>query len=63
MLPDDGFITPVADRDGVEGVREITNSSWMIGPKISSTFHCRDISRLRPRILPPERIGHSWGRR
>lgn len=43
VLPDNGLITPVADRDGVEGVREITNSSWMIGDKISSTFHGRDI--------------------
>lgn len=25
VLPDNGLITPVADRDGVEGVREITN--------------------------------------
>jgi S-adenosyl-L-methionine hydrolase (adenosine-forming) len=43
VVPDNGLITPVADRDGVEGVREITNSDWMIGAKISSTFHGRDI--------------------
>ncbi|MGH9747921.1 MAG: SAM hydrolase/SAM-dependent halogenase family protein [Candidatus Acidiferrales bacterium] len=43
VLPDNGVITPVADRDGVEGVREITNPAWMIGDKISSTFHGRDI--------------------
>jgi S-adenosylmethionine hydrolase len=43
VLPDNGLITPVADRDGVEGAREITNTSWMIGNKISSTFHGRDI--------------------
>jgi len=42
-LPDNGIITPVADRDGVEGVREITNTGWMIGDKVSSTFHGRDI--------------------
>jgi hypothetical protein len=42
-LPDNGIITPVADRDGVEGVREITNPAWMIGAKVSSTFHGRDI--------------------
>jgi len=42
-LPDNGIITPVADRDGVEGVREITNTAWMIGEKVSSTFHGRDI--------------------
>jgi S-adenosylmethionine hydrolase len=43
VLPDNGLITPVADRDGVEGAREITNTAWMIGDKISSTFHGRDI--------------------
>jgi S-adenosyl-L-methionine hydrolase (adenosine-forming) len=36
-------MTPVADRDGIEGVREITNPAWMIGDKVSSTFHGRDI--------------------
>lgn len=43
VLPDNGLITPVADRDGIAGAREITNQSWMIGDKISSTFHGRDI--------------------
>ena len=43
MLPDNGLITPVAERDGIAGAHEITNQSWMIGDKISSTFHGRDI--------------------
>lgn len=43
VLPDNGLITPVAERDGIEGAREITNPAWMIGSKISSTFHGRDI--------------------
>jgi len=43
VLPDNGLITPVAERDGVEGAREITNSAFMIGSGISSTFHGRDI--------------------
>jgi S-adenosyl-L-methionine hydrolase (adenosine-forming) len=43
VLPDNGLITPVAERDGVENAREITNPAWMIGDKISSTFHGRDI--------------------
>jgi len=43
VLPDNGMITPVMDRDGFEGAREITNPAWMIGDKISSTFHGRDI--------------------
>ena len=43
VLPDNGLITLVADRDGLEGAREITNTDWMIGSKLSSTFHGRDI--------------------
>ena len=43
VLPDNGLITPVAERDGIVGAREITNRSWMIGEGISSTFHGRDI--------------------
>lgn len=43
VLPDNGLITPVIDRDGLEGAREITNSGWMIGDNVSSTFHGRDI--------------------
>jgi hypothetical protein len=43
VVPDNGLITMVADRDGVESSREITNPDWMIGAKVSSTFHGRDI--------------------
>ena len=43
VLPDNGLITPVVDRDGLEGAHEITNPAWMIGDKVSSTFHGRDI--------------------
>ena len=43
VLPDNGLMTLVEDRDGIEGAREITNPDWMIGAKISSTFHGRDI--------------------
>lgn len=43
VLPDNGLITPVIERDGLESAREITNSGWMIGDAISSTFHGRDI--------------------
>ena len=43
VLPDNGLMTMVEDRDGIEGIREITNPDWMIGAKISSTFHGRDI--------------------
>ena len=43
VLPDNGLITLVADRDGLEAAREITNRDWMIGAALSSTFHGRDI--------------------
>jgi S-adenosylmethionine hydrolase len=43
VLPDNGLMTLVQDRDGIEGVREITNRDWMIGAALSSTFHGRDI--------------------
>jgi len=43
VLPDNGLMTPVIDRDGLDSAREITNQSWMIQAAISSTFHGRDI--------------------
>lgn len=43
VLPDNGLITLVEQRDGIEDAREITNPAWMIGGKLSSTFHGRDI--------------------
>jgi S-adenosylmethionine hydrolase len=43
VLPDNGLLTLVEQRDGIEGVHEITNPDWMIGTKLSSTFHGRDI--------------------
>ena len=43
VLPDNGLVTPVLDRDGLATAREITNQAWMIEAPISSTFHGRDI--------------------
>ena len=43
VLPDNGLMTLVQDRDGIEAAREITNRDWMIGAALSSTFHGRDI--------------------
>jgi S-adenosylmethionine hydrolase len=43
VLPNNGLLTLVEQRDGIEAVREITNTDWMIGTKLSSTFHGRDI--------------------
>jgi S-adenosylmethionine hydrolase len=36
-------MTLIEDRDGIESIHEITNPDWMVGAKISSTFHGRDI--------------------
>ena len=43
VLPDNGLMTMVEDRDGIAAIREITNPDWMVGARISSTFHGRDI--------------------
>jgi hypothetical protein len=43
VLPDNGLVTPVLDRDGLDSAREITNPNWMIQAPVSSTFHGRDI--------------------
>ncbi len=43
VAPDNGVLTPVLDRDGLDSAREITNQHWMIQAPVSSTFHGRDI--------------------
>ena len=43
VVPDNGLLTLIEDRDGIAEAREITNPRWMIGGKLSSTFHGRDI--------------------
>jgi S-adenosylmethionine hydrolase len=43
VVPDNGLVSAVLERDGLEGAREITNQQWMIQSAISSTFHGRDI--------------------
>jgi S-adenosylmethionine hydrolase len=43
VVPDNGLLTLIEDRDGILEAREITNPDWMIGSKLSSTFHGRDI--------------------
>jgi S-adenosylmethionine hydrolase len=43
VLPDNGLLTPVMDRDGLDSAREITNPEWMLRSEISSTFHGRDV--------------------
>jgi S-adenosyl-L-methionine hydrolase (adenosine-forming) len=42
VQPDNGLITQVADRDGVVGIREVTNPDWQLHDA-SSTFHGRDV--------------------
>ena len=43
VLPDNGLLTYVQNRDGIEAARVITNRKWMLGDAISSTFYGRDI--------------------
>jgi S-adenosylmethionine hydrolase len=43
VLPDNGLVSTVVERDGLDSAREISNTSWMIGENVSSTFHGRDI--------------------
>ncbi|MBI4853923.1 MAG: SAM-dependent chlorinase/fluorinase [Acidobacteria bacterium] len=43
VLPNNGLITLVEAQDGLEEIREITNTKLMIGQTLSSTFHGRDI--------------------
>ena len=43
VLPDNGLIAPVLDRDGLDTAREITNANWIIQAPVSSTFHGRDV--------------------
>ena len=43
VLPDNGLLTGIQDYDEIVEAHEITNTKWMIGSGISSTFHGRDI--------------------
>lgn len=40
--PDNGLFSPVAEKDGVDQVIELTNSEYFLSP-MSSTFHGRDL--------------------
>jgi S-adenosylmethionine hydrolase len=43
VVPDNGLLTPIEDRDGIESAREITNPDWMLPGPLSATFHGRDV--------------------
>lgn len=43
VLPDNGLVTQVVDRDGIAGIREITSPQWLLTGAVSSTFHGRDV--------------------
>src|SRR5713101_2481519 len=62
VLPDNGLITPVLERDGLDAAREITNEHWMIQAPLSSTFHGRDVfspaQAFRHRRKGHHRRGH-----
>jgi len=42
VVPDNGLLTPIEDRDGILAAHEITNPAWILA-SVSSTFHGRDI--------------------
>jgi S-adenosyl-L-methionine hydrolase (adenosine-forming) len=57
VLPDNGLLTLVADRDGLEEVREIKNPKWMLKDQLSSTFHGRDLfSPVAARLALGEKL-------
>lgn len=43
VLPDNGLITQVVERDGIADIREIRNPHWLLTGSSSSTFHGRDV--------------------
>jgi S-adenosylmethionine hydrolase len=43
VQPDNGLVTLVADRDGIEEVREIAKGPWVDEKKLSSSFVWRDL--------------------
>jgi S-adenosylmethionine hydrolase len=43
VLPDNGLLTLLERQDGLAEVRHITNPAWYFKPKLSSTFHGRDV--------------------
>jgi hypothetical protein len=43
VLPDNGLVTPLVDRDGLAGAREIRDPAWLLAGSLSSTFHGRDV--------------------
>lgn len=70
VLPDNGLVTLVAERQGLAGARAITNPRWMRATGRSSTFHGRDVfapvaarlargdawTEVGPRIAAPVRL-------
>lgn len=43
VVPDNGILSMFAGQDEVIAAHEIANRDWMIGARLSSTFHGRDI--------------------
>ena len=43
VVPDNGLLTSIEDRDGIESAREIKNPAWMLPGPHSATFHGRDV--------------------
>lgn len=60
--PDNGILVPAAEREGIEHVYQIRNERYIL-PKVSRTFHGRDVfapvaaflaNGVRPREIGPE---------
>jgi len=43
VVPDNGLLTQIEDRDGIASAREITSAAWMLPRPHSATFHGRDV--------------------
>src|SRR5258708_341671 len=52
VLPDNGLVTPVLDRDGLASAREITNQAWIIASPVPSPFPAPDLFPPPPPPLP-----------
>jgi S-adenosylmethionine hydrolase len=59
VVPDNGLLTLIEERDGIEAAREITNPSWQLPGAVSSTFHGRDIFSPAAAHLA---LGEDWSR-
>jgi len=58
VLPDNGLLTLVEQRDGIDTVREITNPDWMIEPRCHQPFTARYFSPVGAHVAR----GDDWSK-